>query len=52
MRKKKLDIAQLLDNLEHLEEELKAAGSPKTAIRRVRDVKVSINWLEKNARVG
>lgn len=52
MIKKKLNMEQLQENLKLLEQELKVAGSPKIAIRRVRDIQVSIEWLQKHARVG
>lgn len=43
---KKLKLAVLNEQLTHLHEELKQAGAPKTAMRRVEDVAVSVKWLE------
>jgi hypothetical protein len=47
-KSKKLNLAILNEQLMHLHYELKQAGAPKTAIRRVEDVAVSVRWLEDN----
>ncbi len=43
---KKLNLATLNEQLTHLHDELKQAGAPKTAMRRIEDVAVSVKWLE------
>ena len=43
---KKLNLIKLNEQLSCLHQELKKAGAPKTAIRRVEDIAVSVKWLE------
>jgi len=50
-KSKKLNLTTLNEQLTLLHEELKVAGAPKTAIRRIEDVAVSIAWLEKHKKV-
>ena len=45
-KSKKLNLAILNQQLTHLHDELKQAGAPKTAVRRVEDIAVSVKWLE------
>jgi hypothetical protein len=45
-KSKKLNLEILNEQLTHLHAELKQAGAPKTAIRRVEDITVSVKWLE------
>ena len=43
---KKLNLIKLNEQLSLLHHELKKAGAPKTAMRRVEDIAVSVKWLE------
>lgn len=43
---KKLNLTKLNEQLSCLHHELKKSGAPKTAIRRVEDIAVSVKWLE------
>ena len=45
-KSKKLNLVILNEQLTHLHDELKQAGAPKTAVRRVEDIAVSVKWLE------
>jgi hypothetical protein len=45
-KSKKLNLEILNEQLTHLHNELKQAGAPKTAVRRVEDIAVSVKWLE------
>jgi hypothetical protein len=47
---KKLNLIKLNEQLSCLHHELKKAGAPKTAIRRVEDIAVSVKWLEDQKR--
>jgi hypothetical protein len=49
-KSKKLNLTTLNEQLTLLHEELKQAGAPKTAIRRVEDIAVSVAWLDKHAK--
>ena len=45
-KSKKLNLVVLNEQLTYLHDELKQAGAPKTAVRRVEDIAVSVKWLE------
>lgn len=47
-KSKKLNLVVLNEQLTLLHEELKQAGAPKTATRRVEDIAVSVAWLQKH----
>lgn len=49
-KSKKLNLTTLNEQLTLLHDELKQAGAPKTATRRVEDISVSVAWLVKHAK--
>jgi hypothetical protein len=49
-KSKKLNLTTLNEQLTLLHEELSQLGAPKTAMRRVEDISVSVAWLVKHAK--